>query len=253
MKLLKECFLALACVLLSLTAAAQDQMPCDSVHNLYYRQINIPGCDNVRDVGGYPTADGRMTRRGLLYRGSEMTGIKEEGHTLNITDEGKRILLEDLKIHSDVDLRGDYQCPEGWASPLGPSVKYARFQIGAYIGAFIFDGHIKYAECFKYLSHKENYPVYIHCFGGADRTGTVCFLLQMLLGVSYEDAIWDYELTSLTRFGHRGRNDNPGFKNFWDLFVLLPGKTLQEKAEAYMDAIGLTKEEIESLKSIFLD
>lgn len=38
--------------------------------------------------------------------------------------------------------------------------------------------------------------VYIHCMVGADRTGTLAFLLEALLGVSESDLSKDFELTS---------------------------------------------------------
>ena len=53
-------------------------------------------------------------------------------------------------------------------------------------------------------------PVYFHCIGGADRTGTLAFLIEALVGVSESDLSKDYELTSFDGVsGHsRKRNDN---------------------------------------------
>ncbi|MBQ7652533.1 MAG: tyrosine-protein phosphatase, partial [Victivallales bacterium] len=36
--------------------------------DLLPRQITLPGVDNVRDVGGWETADGRRMRQGLIFR-----------------------------------------------------------------------------------------------------------------------------------------------------------------------------------------
>ncbi|MBR5388667.1 MAG: tyrosine-protein phosphatase, partial [Clostridia bacterium] len=49
---------------------------------------------------------------------------------------------------------------------------------------------------FYYLTDEKNYPIYVHCNAGADRTGTVAFLINGLLGVSFEDLTRDFELTS---------------------------------------------------------
>ena len=59
---------------------------------------------------------------------------------------------------------------------------------------------------FETLADKSMYPLYGHCWGGADRAGTLFFLLENLLGVPYKDAILDYELTSLSIWRTRTRN-----------------------------------------------
>ena len=38
--------------------------------------------------------------------------------------------------------------------------------------------------------------MYFHCAGGADRTGTLAFLIEALVGVSENDLSKDYELTT---------------------------------------------------------
>lgn len=54
--------------------------------------------------------------------------------------------------------------------------------------------------------------VYFHCHGGSDRTGTLAFLIEALLGVSESDLSKDYELTSFVGFsGARRRNGNGGW------------------------------------------
>jgi hypothetical protein len=47
--------------------------------------------------------------------------------------------------------------------------------------------------------------IYIHCSHGADRTGTLAYLLEGLLGVSTEDRYEDYELTTLAGQSDRTR------------------------------------------------
>ena len=45
---------------------------------------------------------------------------------------------------------------------------------------------------------REGKPVYFHCIYGADRTGTLAFLLESLLGVGENELAKDYELTSFS-------------------------------------------------------
>ena len=65
------------------------------------RAIAADGLGNIRDIGGYLTKDGKKVRQGLFYRGCEM-----EFH-LTITEDGKRVLRDDLKVKTDLDLRID--------------------------------------------------------------------------------------------------------------------------------------------------
>jgi len=48
-------------------------------------------------------------------------------------------------------------------------------------------------------------PVYFHCTYGADRTGTVAYLLEALLGVPYENRAEDFELSTFWGMVPRNR------------------------------------------------
>lgn len=54
--------------------------------------------------------------------------------------------------------------------------------------------------------------MYLHCVGGADRTGTLAFLIEALVGVSESDLSKDYELTSFDG-SHTRRRSDPGQGN----------------------------------------
>lgn len=42
--------------------------------------VTVPGVDNVRDLGSYPTRyPGMVTKPNLLYRAGEMSNITEQG------------------------------------------------------------------------------------------------------------------------------------------------------------------------------
>ena len=59
---------------------------------------------------------------------------------------------------------------------------------------------------FDLLADQSNYPIYYHCTAGADRTGTISYLISGLLGVPYEDLTKDFELTSFSIQGPRWRD-----------------------------------------------
>ena len=111
-----------------------------------------------------------------------------------------------------------------------------------------------YKKVFTLLADKNNYPIYYHCTGGADKTGTVSFLLNALLGVDETTCIQDYEFTSYSIYGERntqgGAYGTTYFQPFRATLETYKGDTLQEKVESYLLSIGITKEQIANIKTI---
>ena len=201
------------------------------------RLLFVDGITNVRDVCAYPTEDGSVLREGLLLRGSEMNSH----HTL--TEKG-RDALRALGVRSVLDLRGASEVREnvlGTAYLNVPASAYAEFLLHR-------DSLLRMIE---FLADEKNYPVYFHCWGGADRTGTLAFLLGALLGLSYESLLDDYELTSLSVWGVRSRTSG-NFQGLLDSFLSLSGETLKEKAEGYLLSAGVTAAQIERIRRILI-
>ena len=69
---------------------------------------------------------------------------------------------------------------------------------GKTIRGFDSNSLVALKNIFTKLADSSSYPVYFHCNAGADRTGTLAFLLNGLLGVSYADLIKDFELTTFS-------------------------------------------------------
>ena len=109
----------------------------------------------------------------------------------------------------------------------------------------------EYAAVLRVFADEANYPIYMHCWGGADRTGTVAFILEGLCGVSETDLAIDYELTSFAIFGLRTRT-NRGQETYADIVARIktyPGATLAEKFAAYAhETLGLTDAEIAAIR-----
>lgn len=209
------------------------------------RILSIGGVHNARDIGGWVTTDGKTIRQGLLYRGTELDGAVQAEYKLS--DAGKKIMLEQLGIRMDMDLRWSEHNPSGMHA-LGEDVRHIYFGVEAYTNIFLESYRDSVRNVFSELANEENYPIYIHCTYGRDRTGTICALLEALLGVS-EEQIWkDYQLSALENI----YQDNISFGNFMESLQAQPGNTLQEKAEGYLLSIGVTGEEIEAIRAIYL-
>ena len=215
------------------------------------RWHHVPGMRNVRDIGGW---NGLPT--GRVFRGSEpdCLPIEQVGekrfHRLGVTEAGLRTMREELRIRTDLDLRAASECPHPDVSALG--VRLVRVPLGAYLGAFTATN--QYAQALRVFAARGNYPIYFHCWGGADRTGTLAYLVEGLCGVSEADLSIDYELTSFARvFGLRRRTGTPpeyAFPAFVARLKSYPGGTMAEKIAAYMEkTLGLTKAEIAAIRN----
>ena len=98
----------------------------------------------------------------------------------------------------------------------------------------------------------------MHCSLGRDRTGTVIVLIQGLLGVSEKDIAIDYEFSSLSEYGTMDDPYNGFFPNCLNSILNYinrnySGDTLSERIENYMLDIGMTAEEITSIKTTLLE
>ena len=209
------------------------------------RILSIGGVYNARDIGGWVTTDGKTIRQGLLYRGTELDGSVQAEY--RITEDGRRVMLEQLGIQMDMDLRWSQDNPSGTHS-LGESVRHIYFGVEAYTNIFLENYQDAVRNVFSELAKEENYPIYMHCTYGRDRTGTIFALLEAVLGVD-EEQIWrDYQLSALENI----YQDNISFGSFLEALRAKPGNTLQEKAEGYLLSIGVTAEEIAAIRAIYL-
>lgn len=205
------------------------------------RWLKVPNITNVRDMGGWETTDGGKVRQGLIIRSAAFNT------SANLTDEGKSVLLDELKIKTDLDMRS-------LEEEIGPildvdKVNYINIPIAPYnnISESIFVE--PYRKCFEIFSDKNNYPIIFHCYGGADRAGTVAFLLNAVLGVDFYDLCLDYELTSFSIWGERTRT----YEDFANMIIYLnsfgdESDSFKTKAEKFLLQIGVTQSQIDTIR-----
>ena len=204
------------------------------------RFLSIDGVRNVRDIGGWmKTEDGKAIKQGILYRGTEIDGQVQAEY--KATEIGIADMKNILGIKSDFDLRAYNK-----SNPLG--VEHKAFAIPAYEGIFKEAGKEKVKILFSELANPVNYPVYMHCTYGTDRTGVMMYLLELMLGVDEESATKDYEFSSMFI---RGISREKLFPVITELETY-EGRTMQEKVRSYLKSCGVTEEEMEAIKSILL-
>ncbi|MBP3732755.1 MAG: tyrosine-protein phosphatase [Bacilli bacterium] len=235
----------------------------------YTRVMTMGAVNNVRDLGGYMTSYGVRTRQGLIFRGYE---INEKGwsggHNASYTPETQEVAERDMNLGLELDLRaksGTYQGNQEKSAVEG--VEYKRCAINSYAG-FITDPNKTSEsenadrnlpqEIFEALANAEEKHVYFHCWGGADRTGTIAFLLNAICGVSYTDLIIDFEITSQTnnKRCHMHNSSSAYFPKFLYAFTQIEGfdfeKTVNENAVTLLKKVGVTDETIEAVRKVMI-
>ncbi len=182
------------------------------------RRLPFEGVVNFRDLGGYPTADGRRTRWGRIFRADAL-------HGLTASD---LAVFESLDLRVVYDLRSDLErqrqpnpvpLPEGIRSVLMPLISSGQADPVA-IAASVQDGegfllHVYrgmvnqsaplFGQLLSGLAEEDGLPAVFHCAAGKDRTGVTAALLLSVLGVNDDDVLDDYELTSRHRSEERRR------------------------------------------------
>ncbi|MEI5008257.1 tyrosine-protein phosphatase [Streptomyces sp. PmtA] len=170
------------------------------------RHIPFERLHNFRDLGGYPTGDGRSVRWGRLYRSDSLAKLAG--------DDWERFL--GLGIGTVVDLRYPWEIEARGRVPEDASFAYHNLSIEhrpydqpslgteVEVGPFLAERYLEVADdgvaelrqALGVIAAADG-PVVFHCASGKDRTGLLAALVLLLLGVSEADAVEDFALTEL--------------------------------------------------------
>ena len=171
----------------------------------YIREIDFEGIINCRDLGGYRARDNRTVVWRRLFRSGYV-------HTMTALDSIR--LKEEFKLASVIDLRRQKDTHSREKNLLNNAgIKYFNTPFVSFAKA---EEHLTFSNmgqtyCHR-ISHKEygmpivnvleiianpeNQPLLFHCGAGKDRAGLVAAFTLSVLGVSDEDVIADYVLSS---------------------------------------------------------
>lgn len=177
------------------------------------RMLAIDGAFNVRDLGGWKGLGGHRICYGQLYRGGSLGGTDKDGNKSDLTNGGKE-MLRALGIGAQLDLRA--KTNDGLYRGEGSLHSYAATQAPVAemdfnntmtdLGAYNQDMSVISDVAWIIYELCKGRPVYFNCRQGADRTGTIAFVLEGLLGCyEYSNAAGgnqmalDYELTGFSQ------------------------------------------------------
>lgn len=176
------------------------------------RHLPLRGARNLRDLGGYRTADGRSVRWGRVFRSDQLCYLTAEDQEY-LARMGIRAVCDlrdadERARHPDLLPGGaDYHVlPVYEGQPrarLMNILLFRRHTLGKELGKgyiqFAEYGAESYAQLLR-LAAQES-PIVFHCASGKDRAGIGAALLLSLLGVPDETILADYSLSNLA-FDH---------------------------------------------------
>jgi protein-tyrosine phosphatase len=176
------------------------------------RTILLEGAHNVRDLGGYPLADGRTIAWRRLLRGDGLHGLTAADLVV-LAPLGLRTVI-DLRREDEVAQRGTFPVERlpvdlvhvpimdstwmnldmpDFAGRPDPDV---AFLVWAYED-MLAGGGSRFGEAIRRLTRPGALPAIFHCAAGKDRTGMLAALLLAALGVDDEIVVADYALTAV--------------------------------------------------------
>ena len=227
----------------------------------YPRNLSISGVTNVRDLGGYVTADEKTIKQGLLFRGVKLTALGSS--SIAITEEGAKTLVNELGVKTEIDLRlkkeiGKYtDSILNTFSGLDRKVQYINCPIDySSESPFYFlmrDCNKQSAkEIYEILADESNYPIYFHCSIGTDRTGELADLIHYLCDVSEYDATYDYIFSNLGNIGSKRSPKQVTRTALKELITSKYGYTVNAEsvANCLKSELGLTDKTLNNIVNI---
>ena len=185
----------------------------DGAQQSITRFIPFEGCVNFRDLGGYPTRDGRTVKWRKLYRSDALNELTPGDVDRALGDLGLGTML-DLRNRDEASRDGTGVLPENGldyhhfplleerSEPLPMDGADIAERLSATYQWIIHNSGGLLAEAVNVISRShgnsrnDRNAAVFHCSAGKDRTGIIAALVLGVLGVEHEIVMADYLLTN---------------------------------------------------------
>src|SRR5262249_29793110 len=166
------------------------------------RHLDLEGCFNVRDVGGYRADGGAVVRWSRLYRAggphaataADVEALQSLGIATVIDLRTREEVRERAGYTPLLTLKTSHTLPMTDVSPTEEDLSRwtdPRFVADAYYTMVARVPGVL-AEVLALLADPGAYPALIHCSAGKDRTGVVVAIVLGILGVEDQTIAYDY-------------------------------------------------------------
>jgi protein-tyrosine phosphatase len=239
------------------------------------RHLALAGSYNIRDVGGYVTRDGRTTRWRTLLRADSLHALAPESRQA-LLDYGVATII-DLRRGAEVTRRPNvfagsgavvYQNLPLFDGDTAEMVDLAAGDLDELYRNLLDHCRPQFGHVLQALAAPDTGCVLVHCMVGKDRTGLTIALALGAVGVPTETIADDYALSydhlrplfdrdrerlraegrDMARFERIIRSNHETMLNALDYLRQRYGGL-----ESYLDAIGVTGDEIDRLKDKLLN
>lgn len=177
------------------------------------RFLDLKSVANLRDIGGYKTADGQTVRWQRIYRGASLAFLSPE--------DGQKLMALGIKwvcdFRSEEEAAADPDILPDSAIGYLPlpalsnvDTRWQRLRIlllernhlgdtlvDLYTRIMIDNNAALFGKLFEHVADEKNLPLLVHCSAGKDRTGIAMALLLRYLGVPESTVVADYTLSNL--------------------------------------------------------
>lgn len=170
------------------------------------RHLPLRTAFNLRDLGGYRAADGRVVRWRRVLRADGLHRLDDDDLTA-LAPLGLRTVV-DLRTAGEVDERGRVPAErlgarwvhlpvlrEIWSADLLEGTDDVVEFLAARYGEMLDEGRPALAEALALIADDARLPLVFHCSAGKDRTGVLAALLLDLLGVDRHVIAHDYGMS----------------------------------------------------------
>lgn len=199
-----------------------------------HRLINLEAVHNFRDLGGYPTNDGQVTKWRKLFRADGLYRLTPQD-AQTVIDLGVQTVI-DLRTQREVQTRGKFpvqQFPVNfhhlpiidatWNDGDTPEIEdVVEFLVWAY-REMLEHAALKFADAIKLIAKQGVLPAVFHCAAGKDRTGLLAAFILSILGVPEQIISADYGKTAdgMTRLITWARVNQPSLA---DAYANIPAR-----------------------------